>query len=310
MSRRNGTNPRALGTNPRARKNKKDRAAPAPQKPAGGGADEAADRDEKPVREPVSKTLRFEVFKRDKFTCQYCGAKAPDVVLHADHIKPVAGGGKSDILNLVTACVDCNSGKGARRLDDSSVVERQRAQLEELQERREQLEMLLAWRDGLEAIKADEVSVVAKRFEQRAKYGPNENGQSDIRRWLRQYGLAEILAAVDEACDVYLRWQGDEPTDVSWETAFKRIPGICNVRRQSVEKPWLQRLFYIQGILRRRFRTPRTDYITALDEIMQSSQAPVEDMEECAKRATDWEDFQDRFWAATTAYWAGKNGED
>lgn len=41
-------------------------------------------------REPVGKKLRFEVFKRDKFTCQYCGAKAPDVVLHVDHIQAVA----------------------------------------------------------------------------------------------------------------------------------------------------------------------------------------------------------------------------
>ena len=29
-------------------------------------------------REPISKKLRFEVFKRDSFTCQYCGSKAPD----------------------------------------------------------------------------------------------------------------------------------------------------------------------------------------------------------------------------------------
>jgi len=34
----------------------------------------------------ISKRDRFEVFKRDKFTCQYCGKAAPDVVLHIDHI--------------------------------------------------------------------------------------------------------------------------------------------------------------------------------------------------------------------------------
>lgn len=33
-------------------------------------------------RKTVSNELRFEVFKRDKFTCQYCGRKAPDVVLN------------------------------------------------------------------------------------------------------------------------------------------------------------------------------------------------------------------------------------
>jgi 5-methylcytosine-specific restriction endonuclease McrA len=36
----------------------------------------------------VSVRTRFEVFKRDDFTCQYCGRKSPDVVLEADHIVP------------------------------------------------------------------------------------------------------------------------------------------------------------------------------------------------------------------------------
>ena len=38
-----------------------------------------------PKRKSISKKARFEVFKRDSFTCQYCGRTAPDVVLHLDH---------------------------------------------------------------------------------------------------------------------------------------------------------------------------------------------------------------------------------
>lgn len=41
-------------------------------------------------RKSLSKKTRFEVFKRDSFTCQYCGRSAPEVVLQVDHIKPVA----------------------------------------------------------------------------------------------------------------------------------------------------------------------------------------------------------------------------
>lgn len=44
-------------------------------------------------RTSIKKKIRFEVFKRDKFTCQYCGRKAPDIVLEVDHIHPVAEGG-------------------------------------------------------------------------------------------------------------------------------------------------------------------------------------------------------------------------
>lgn len=75
-------------------------------------------------RKPLSKKLRFEVFKRDMFTCQYCGAKAPDVTLHVDHIMPVSSGGSNKITNLITACSDCNSGKGARLISDTVEVNR------------------------------------------------------------------------------------------------------------------------------------------------------------------------------------------
>lgn len=54
-------------------------------------------------RKAISKSVRFEVFKRDNFRCQYCGATAPDVLLELDHVMPVAGGGDSEILNLLTS---------------------------------------------------------------------------------------------------------------------------------------------------------------------------------------------------------------
>lgn len=61
----------------------------------------------------ISVRVRFEVFKRDEFTCQYCGRRSPDVVLEVDHIHPVADGGVDDPMNLVTSCWECNRGKGA-----------------------------------------------------------------------------------------------------------------------------------------------------------------------------------------------------
>ena len=44
-------------------------------------------------RKTISKKIRFEVFKRDSFTCQYCGRMAPYIVLEVDHINAVANGG-------------------------------------------------------------------------------------------------------------------------------------------------------------------------------------------------------------------------
>jgi len=64
-------------------------------------------------RRNLSKRTRFAVFKRDLFTCQYCGATPPGAVLEVDHIEPLALGGTDDESNLVTACFDCNRGKAA-----------------------------------------------------------------------------------------------------------------------------------------------------------------------------------------------------
>lgn len=68
-------------------------------------------------RKPITKKTRFEVFKRDGFTCQYCGATPPSVILHVDHIDPVANGGSNDMDNLTTSCSHCNLGKGKNSLD-------------------------------------------------------------------------------------------------------------------------------------------------------------------------------------------------
>ena len=63
------------------------------------------------MRRPISKRVRFAVFRRDHFTCQYCGACAPDARLEVDHRLAAANGGSDDESNLVTACRECNSGK-------------------------------------------------------------------------------------------------------------------------------------------------------------------------------------------------------
>lgn len=60
----------------------------------------------------VNPKLRFEVFKRDDFTCRYCSRKTPEVILEIDHVIPRAEGGGDEIENLVTACFECNRGKG------------------------------------------------------------------------------------------------------------------------------------------------------------------------------------------------------
>jgi len=57
--------------------------------------------------------LRFEILKRDKFRCQYCGKNPIEdrVKLEIDHIYPKIKGGTHHFNNLTTACHECNAGK-------------------------------------------------------------------------------------------------------------------------------------------------------------------------------------------------------
>lgn len=69
----------------------------------------------------MTATMRYQVLVRDKATCQICGASKKDgVVLHVDHILPVAKGGKSTLDNLRTLCDRCNLGKKDRIEDPQS----------------------------------------------------------------------------------------------------------------------------------------------------------------------------------------------
>lgn len=64
-------------------------------------------------RDP-SLRLRFNVLKRDNFTCVQCGAspaKNPDIELHIDHVIPWSKGGETVEENLQTLCSKCNLGK-------------------------------------------------------------------------------------------------------------------------------------------------------------------------------------------------------
>lgn len=239
-------------------------------------------------RKPIKASVRFEVFKRDSFKCQYCGAASPDVVLQVDHIHPVSKGGDNEVMNLITACRDCNGGKSDKTLSDNSVIERQRAQLEELNERREQLEMMLQWRQELRSMDDDMITAVVDEI---SLYLPdnmcvNDSGRDSIRRWLHKYSFLEVMEAAPISADRHNPRESD-PGSVG--AFFAGIPKTCAFYRLPDDE---RKVFYARGILRNRLTYMNENMVIQLIRNAIADGGDIEEIIELAKTVTSWTQFK------------------
>lgn len=166
-------------------------------------------------RLPISKKVRFEIFKRDGFTCQYCGAHPPDVILHVDHIKPVSRGGGNEPENLITACEACNLGKGATPLTavPGSLDERT-ARIMEAEEQLAAYERVMAERR--KRIEEDAWEVIDILFD-RPKDIPLHRLRS-VKSFVERIGLSETMEAAEIAASRRITRKDDR---------FRYFCGIC-----------------------------------------------------------------------------------
>lgn len=153
-------------------------------------------------RRPVRLKDRFEVFKRDEFTCVYCGRTVPQVTLEIDHLVPVAEGGGSEVENLVTSCWDCNRGKGARPLDRPAPIVDLDSKTEVLKERERQVR---AYNEA----KAEQRERRGADYQRVIDYWHEAWGEAPpLERWYLPYknvlqaaidelGVEEVLEAID-----------------------------------------------------------------------------------------------------------------
>lgn len=240
-------------------------------------------------RKNLPKKIRFEVFKRDSFTCQYCGRMAPDVVLEVDHIVPVAEGGTNDIMNLITSCHDCNSGKGKRKLSENEEVKKQQDMLKELNEKREQIEMMLEWRNELLNFDNEQIDKIEELFSSYCTGRTfTESGRKTISNLIKKYGFIEVYDCTRISAETY--YDTEDPETAS--DVFNYISRICYNRKMQNEIPVLKDVNYIVKIAKNRLSYLNSyklkdflcDYMS-FDE--------VEDIKDIVKSSRNWTDLRE-----------------
>lgn len=168
-------------------------------------------------RKSLSKKARFEVFKRDSFTCQYCGAHPPTVVLHVDHINPVANGGDNEQDNLVTSCDSCNQGKSDRLLSD--VPQSLKDKASRILEREAQIKGYQLAMDSKRKRIEGECNRVVDVYERfNAGYTLSERALISVRYFIDKIGVHEVVKAMEISLTT---------PSVSKSKQFRYFCGIC-----------------------------------------------------------------------------------
>lgn len=237
------------------------------------------------ARKAILKKIRFEVFKRDSFKCQYCGSSAPDVILHIDHIHPVSKGGDNDITNLITSCFDCNMGKKHRLLGDNTAIAKQKAQLDEINEKRLQLEQMLKWRKELQSIEKTTLKVAIDEWHNMIDgYSLNDRGEDQLSKLINKFGLNLVLDAMQIASKYFDRSSGELSRE-SVCLAFEKLGGICNHKSQP---EWKQQLSYIRGIARNRHSYHNPHVLMRNLQVAYEAGVDIETLKDIALHSSNW----------------------
>ena len=150
-------------------------------------------------RQGISKSVRFAVFLRDSFTCRYCGRQSDVVKLVLDHAIPVCQGGSSEPENLITACEDCNSGKGGKTIGQFAPNETDR--LKALQEHREQLEIAKAAHESAKARQAFKQEVCNYYCEARRIESMSRKTLNVLCSYAERHGVEVVFGWIDIAAE-------------------------------------------------------------------------------------------------------------
>jgi len=165
----------------------------------------------------LSKENRYEVFKNDHFTCQYCHQIAPNVLLEIGNAN-----------SLITSCSSCNQEKRKTKLSANTKTAKTKTFKEDLAQRKEQLEMLQKWQTELILYYENLTEKLVIYWERccGGEYQCDEKDRLKFKQYAKKFRFDILLNSMEVSIDYYIK-------DINnilmgeWANAVNKVGGIA-----------------------------------------------------------------------------------
>lgn len=186
----------------------------------------------------VTKRTRFEVLRRDNYTCRYC--HATDNPLTVDHVVPRALGGSDDPSNLVAACKDCNAGKSSAAPDASLVAQVDEFAVKWREAMNIAIQGALAQRDERAYIREQLLTYFESEWTGRCDPPLPPLPDDWEKSVVTFYELGLLVDLLDEAIDITATHK-----ELSGDRVFKYFAGVCWHKIREIQDD-AQRIFKLR----------------------------------------------------------------
>lgn len=245
------------------------------------------------LSDPVYKRIKFEVFEKDSFRCQYCNAVAPNVTLHLHRLQEVQKNENwLDPAFLTTSCEDCKDKINTK--DSSKGNSNDYLPLNELEERLEQLKMLIHWRKGMLKIKKRQLASLVD-FWQELVPGIylNDEHKRTLLLCMNKYSRDEIKETMQIAVQEVIVFHRDGSIDQNTlKIAFEKIPEICLRKTKIRKNREMEDLYHIHDILKQRLQGFfDSDRVIQWLHYARSWEVKLDELTNLAFKVTNWTQF-------------------
>lgn len=245
------------------------------------------------VTDPVYKRIKFEVFEKDSFKCQVCGAVAPNVNLTLHRLQNNQQAENwLDPAFLTTFCESCQRKNSSQ--ESANTVNNGHLSLNALEERLEQLKMLINWRKGMIKIRKRQLASLVEFWQELVpSIFLSEVHKKTLLSCISKYSSEDIKEAMRLAVQEFIvvHQDGSIARD-SFQMAFANIPEICYRKTKVRKTREAEELYHIHDILEERidgfFDSAR---VIQWLHYARSWDVHLEELIQMAARVTNWTQF-------------------